>query len=176
MADFPIAGIGALLSSQTLLSDSASVTFSSISAQYNHLLLICYGRHTQAVNDGYIYVQFNGDTGNNYDFEQLDGAGSSTGAALSRATNMIRIGDFPGSTTGNASTFGQTDVLISNYATTTFFKSTRACGGNLDTTNSGSLAGIWTGQWRNTAAINSIVVLPPASNFLTGSIFMLYAF
>lgn len=168
------AGAMAFIQTQVLGSSQASVTFSSIPATYEHLMMLWTARGTDSGNPD-IYMQFNGDTGANYDRELLVGVGAapSSGPAVAQ-TAIQAIGTMPGSTATAGRAAGGT-IKIMSYARTTFWKTAVGDFSDIRATGSGNeLAGMTGGIWRSTAAITSVTLLPSAGNFLTGSVFSLY--
>lgn len=164
-----------LIQEQLLGSDVATVTFTLPTTSYRHLRLSCYGRTTEAVTDNYVYLQFNGDTAANYDFQQGIFVQTGTSVANSFAQTKIRLGEFAGASAAAAGNVGYFEVIIPHYLGTTFNKITSSGGGGVwGTAGSTTIAAQWFGQWRSTAAITSFVLSPSANNFKTGSIFSLY--
>lgn len=165
-----------LLQEQLLTADVASVTFSGIPAIYRHLRLIIHGRLTEAQLDNYLLLQFNGDTGANYDTQQslAYNNGSSSFAGVSAQTS-IRIADMAAANAA-ANSAGMCEVLIPNYAGTTYFKSLYS-GMTTPVNASGALSivGAFGGNWRSAAAINQLLVKPTANNIKAGSLLSLYA-
>jgi hypothetical protein len=164
-----------LIEEQILGSDVASVTFSSFSAAFRHLLFIIYARTTEAVTSDYLLMQFNGDTGANYDHQRLIAVQTSVSSANLFAQTSIRLGEITGASASSASQAGYLEILIPFYNQTTFFKMSQASNGFVrGTSTSGIVMSSGVGNWRNTAAITQVVFLPTANNILTGSIFAMY--
>lgn len=170
-----VSGFG-LIQEQLLVGDVASVTFTlPATTPFRHLRLMCYGRVTEAVTDNYVYLQFNADTGANYDHQQLTSNQTSPASAVLYAQTKIRLGEFAGASAAAASNAGSFEVLIPHYAGATFDKHTIVSGGGAwGTATTGIITMHTYGRWRSAAAITSIVLLPSANNFKTGSIFSLY--
>lgn len=164
-----------LIQEQLLGADVASVTFSAIPGSYRHLRCIIYGKITEAVTDDYVYAQFNGDTGANYDHQQGFAIQSALSAANTFAQTKMRLGELAGASSSSAAQPGFLDVMIPHYAGTTFNKLAKSESGfTIGTSGNGTAASFWMGHWRSTAAITSIVWLPAANNFKAGTIFSLY--
>lgn len=141
---------------------SASITFSSIASTYQHLQLRILGRSDRSVvNNDYLEVTFNSDTGANYSFHQLLGDGASASANSGTSQNNILVSRIA-TTTGSASIFGGIVLDILDYDDTNKYKTTRSLGG-ADQNGSG-LIYLNSGLWMNTAAITSITVKPSSSN------------
>lgn len=154
-----------LIQSQTLGADAASVTFSSIPGTYKTLMLKACARG--ASTTAAITIQFNGST-STFTTLYLTGSGS---AASSTTTSVGNIGNVPIST-DTASTFGNLEIVIPNYAGA----ANKAYTVDVVTENNATAAtaALWTGLWSTTSAITSIT-LANATNFLAGSTFTLYA-
>jgi hypothetical protein len=169
-----------LLETQTLGSDSASVTFSSLSAYastYQHLQLRITARTNRSGADSDpVILQFNGDTGSNYTRHGLGGYnfGGST-AMYSNAgtsqTSLFLAEAMPvASSTSNA--FGAIVSDILDAFETTKFKTVRSLPGMNAAWSSVELR---SGAWLSTSAVSSIVIKPlVGSNLVTGSRFSLY--
>jgi hypothetical protein len=168
------AGSFSLIQTQALAADAGSVTFSAIPGTYEHLMILWTARGTDAGNPD-VYLQFNGDTGANYDRELLVGvsAAPASGATVGQ-TALQAIGTMPGSTADAGRAAGGT-IRIASYARTTFWKTAVGDFSDIRATSAGNqLAGMAGGIWRSTAAITSVTLLPSAGNFLAGSVFSLY--
>ena len=152
------------IATQTLGSAAASVTFSSISGSYTDLVLVISGSGTIG-ND--VRLQFNGDTGSNYSYTTLSGTGSS--AVTNRATGED---SFPLTYYGGISTtLGATNQIgyIMNYSNSTTYKTVLTRANNASSGVTTNVA-----MWRSTAAITTVLVYPPTTNFGTGSTLTLY--
>ena len=157
------------ISTTTLGSDTASVTFSSIPGTYTDLILVTNVSVT--VNDNAVRLQFNNDTASNYSTTTVYGDGSS--AASNRASNVTSIySSFY--VDPNANVGHNTISQIMNYSNSTTYKTVigRA---NRATANNFPGAEAVAGLWRSTSAITEIDILTAAGgNFKTGSTFSLY--
>lgn len=149
----------------------ATVSFSSIATTWRDLVLIIRGRGTNATTNVEARVQFNGDTGANYD----QGIQTNNGAVtIVYAGTTIFVGYLTGST-APANTPSGSVVEIPNYKGTTFHKTTLSqMAVQLNTTGTNIFTGHGYGQWRSTAAINAVLVLLSAGNFVDGSVVSLY--
>jgi hypothetical protein len=159
------------IATQTLGSDTTTVTFSSIPGTYTDLVLVMNYRSTRTNTYGYPKVNFNGDTGTNYSLTDLSGNGSSIGSG--RTTNTTGFGLTEGmGNTAAANLFGQFNISIQNYSNSTTYKTLLSRGGSAVTGN--SLAA-QVCLWRSTSAITSIVITDNSGfNIMTGSSFSLY--
>jgi hypothetical protein len=150
------------IATQTLGSTTASVTFSSIPGTYTDLFIVCENlKYVTGDDDG--YVRFNGDTGNNYSWTQLNG--SSSTPTSNRNSNTFGIRSINGMGTVSP---GTTLINVQNYSNATTNKTTIS-------RHSTNFAGAFVGLWRNTAAITSVTIVNVGSGgFATGTTFSLY--
>ncbi len=145
-------------------------TFSSIPSGYSSIIIRAMGQTSAAVTEANLQVQFNGDTGANYDYQFITGAGTAASAAASASNTWAFIGGFPG-TSAPAGTAGSCEVVIPRYSDTTFHKLYNGTG----TSKGGTIGSTFraralTGYWRNTAAISSATVFLSSGNFPTGTV------
>jgi hypothetical protein len=152
------------IATTTLGSNTASVTFSSISASYTDIILVANLGSTTTPS---ICLQFNSDTGSNYSMTNLYGNGSSV--TSSRQSNISQMNfNFldPGTTIVSTMLFN-----IMNYSNATTYKSVL---GRFSNAGKGTQATV--GLWRSTAAINTIKVMLDSTGplLLSGSTFTLY--
>ena len=153
------------IASNTLGSAASSVTFSSISSAYTDLVIVVQA----AVTTGSVALrmQFNTDTGANYQSIWLTGNGSTAASGKSTGNTYMKIDENSGMNT----TLGQGLNLINimNYSNTSTYKPV------LTRPNRADLGvDAFVGYWLNAAAINSITLLTSSSTFITGSTFTLY--
>lgn len=150
---------------------ASSVTFSSIPNTYRHLKLMITARGTNASNDVGCQLRFNGDTGNNYDYQQFFVNGGSTAGVRSTSQSQLRFLQIAAANAA-ANVWDSGEYTIGDYASTTHFRSCFGIGSNHDT----DLRLLtYSGRWKNAAAaISSIVVSPTAGNFVDGSKLQLY--
>jgi len=151
------------IATNTLSSNTASVTFTSISAAYTDLVLVMSGKAVSGegafiikVGDGSI------DSGSNYSFTYLYGNGSS--GASARSSN---------STSANGSRYDTTAgigiIQFMNYANTSVYKTF------LNRGSSGAMVQATVNLWRSTSAINQIFVQPESlSNMVAGYTLTIY--
>lgn len=152
------------IATQTLGSNAASITFSSIPSTYTDLVLIANGLVT--VNTDAPWLQFNSDTATNYSTTTFYANGTTALGANYLTQSKIFSEYVYGWYTSNNNT---TIFNINNYANSTTYKTVL-----VRTTNTNAATSAAVGLWRNTAAITSIVILAGNSNFTSGSTFSLY--
>lgn len=159
-----------------LAAEAANFTFSNIPQTYKHLKIIGTARSKYNAIGDWIMGQFNGDTGNNYDYCSATfydangyvGTGIA-GAASGRIATAV----------GNAAPANKATVFeinIANYAQTVLWKSwitpTFLSGGATNGTQYIYYTG---GEWKSTAAITSITMFPASlTNLMIGSRATLY--
>jgi hypothetical protein len=143
-----------LIASSTVGSGgAANIDFASIPSTYTDLVIKLSARTDRANVDQLFTVGFNGSTANTSS-RRLEGDGSS--AASGTATLIYAIGDGNNST---ASTFGNCEIYIPNYANTSYNKSVSIEA--VSETNATNVTALLTaGLWSNTAAINSVTLTP----------------
>lgn len=156
------------IAAQTLNSNVASVTFSSIPSTYTDLVLISNLGHL--TTDQGTLIQFNGDSGTNYSLTNMYGNGSSAASArgTSRSTLPITYYVVP-----NDSYDHNVTVNIMNYSNNTTYK-TLLSRSNRASANNYPGAEAIVGLWRSTAVISSIVITTSSGNIKSGSTFTLY--
>lgn len=165
-----------IIESVSLTGTQTSVTFSSLTTDYEHLEIWMTARTDLNTPGGYDYVgvQFNGDTGSNYATQTMYGYNTAkltereTGNAFGMKVRAAA------SDPENALNFGGICVLIPDYRGANVNKSSTSIGGKSAASNNGFTSN-GTGEWDNTAAITSVVLTPGAgTNFNIGCVFTLY--
>lgn len=157
------------IATTTLSTNTATVTFSSISGTFTDLVLIANYGHS--ATDQALRLRFNSDTGSNYSLTSLYGNGTSAGSV--RASNQTGayiayyVDAFTSVTT-------LTLCHIMNYSNTTTNKTIISRTGRPDpgTNLPGTEAVV--NLWRNTGAITTIDLSANSGNLLSGSTFTLY--
>ena len=153
------------IATNTLSSSAATVTFSSISGSYTDLVLISTAKLVSGTAG--MQLQFNGDTGSNYSNTFLWADGSTAGSVgNSNATSInFHYGAYLDSTN-----WAVQISQIMNYSNATTRKTVINRDGSASTGTD-----LIVGLWRNTSAINQVVVkLGNANSFASGSTFTLY--
>jgi len=156
------------ISTNTLGTATASVTFSSIPATYTDLIVVCVMQNSAAAA---MVLQFNSDTATNYSNTGLQGDGTSASSRRLSTRSQIYIMERE-QIAQATSTFSTSIINILNYSNATTYKTTLSRSGTM----SGSYQGtdMEVGLWRSTAAINAIKLFPDGGSFTTGSSFTLY--
>lgn len=163
-----------VISTQTLTSTAATVTFSSIPQTYTDLVLVTQSSaSTSSANDIDIGIGFNGDTSSVYSRTLMSGNGSA--ASSFRATgNSYIFGARHPLSTGTANVLGIATWNIMNYTQANTYKTVlvrSSCdGASADDVR--AVVGLWRGS---TTAITSLsLILAASGSFAIGSTFTLY--
>jgi hypothetical protein len=155
-------GTYTLISSTTLSTAAASVTFSSIPGTYTDLILVANVAASSAGTFSST-LRFNSDSASNYSDTRMIGNGST--ASSNRDSNQTEM--YPANITNG---IGTVIHQIMDYSNATTFKTVISRGISADYE-------IWTnvGLWRKTPeAITSILLSVSGSNWASGSNFKLY--
>jgi hypothetical protein len=149
-------------------SNVTSITFSGIAGTYTHLQIRAFLVSGASANN---LFRFNGDTGNNYTWHQIQGNGSSASGVSFTSTSTPPWG----LNSGNSSYPMASIIDILDYANTNKYKTVRTLSGNDGTGDGASRVGLYSGVWMNTAAITSIVLINDGgSSIQPNSHFALY--
>lgn len=167
----PVGGGGGttVLYHTTLAAATPSIAISGIPSTYHALRLMLIGGTTAAVADTPLNLTFNGDSGANYDYTQEyyvynNAAPAGSGAV---AQTSMPIGNIPG-TSAPASASAIIGVVIPGYSNTTFHKGLTSLMGDRWATSNLSTIYLY-GNWRSTAAINSITLTPASGSLAAGT-------
>lgn len=155
---------------------TATETFAAIPGTYRDLVLLIYGRVTSTgAGNNVIYVQFNGDTGANYDWQAVYGAAATPHAAESLGTATPEVFDLP-QVSALAGAAGAGRAEIPYYASTAFNKVMISNYSAKQGTSTGNILLVNAAtHWRNSAAITSILVgVLTSGNFASGTKIALY--
>jgi len=157
-----------------LATDAANIDFSSIPGIYRNLKIVFMGRVNYASVSQELRMQINGDAGSTYSYQYMKGIAAAVSAAEAILTTSILLGSLPASN-GGSSLAGSAEILIPNYAGTTFRKTIHAQVASQLAYTTGNLEVVSVaGFWANAAAINRVTIFPAAGNFLAGSLATLY--
>lgn len=148
-----VSKVPVLLASTTLASDAASVTFSSISQSYKHLLVVYQVRIVGGYGGAleYMMMRCNGDTGANY----WDGVANSTSATMAHFASIS-------ATTNYDTAFSCGSGYVFSYTNTLSVKSFGSYFSPWNNSTTAFSPASWAtsySSWRNTAAITSITFL-----------------
>jgi hypothetical protein len=164
------------LAESTVGSGGASaITFNNIPQNYTDL---CVKYSLRSAFSGAAtvdcYLQFNSSTLGYSERMIYNSSGTAAGSASNSAGNIAWAGTMP-TVNATASTFGNSELYIPNYASTTTFKSL-----SFDNSGENNSATAWSlmlnaGLWSNNTAINSITLYSAnSSNLVQHSTATLY--
>lgn len=154
---------------------SSSITFSSIPSTYKHLQIRGISKNTEnASNSAYDTIIFNSDTATNYSVHGLYGSGATIiSDAYTTRANMLYFGT-PRSAAGVANMFSASIVDILDYANTSKYKTIKTFAGADVNNATGTYFGLYSGNWRSTAAVTSITISAATFSLAQYSSFALY--
>ena len=154
---------------------SANIDFTSIPTTYQHLQIRGMVRLASSSSNRWTYMRFgNGtiDTGTNYSVHGILGNGTSaTIGEIGASTSSMPVGNVP-TAAQSSSVFGTFVIDILDYADTNKYKTIRTLIG-YDNNGSGVVS-FTSGNWRSTAAINTIRLFGSGENTVQYSSFALY--
>lgn len=160
------------IATNTLTSNAASITFSSISGTYTDLVLIVSAQ--QVTNGEDLALQFNSDTGTNYSRIYLCGDTSTATVHSGRSTNVNQVILDHHATPPTANSFSTAIINIFNYSNANVYKTVLNRNGAVDSNPAQGVV-MNVGLWRNTSAITSVKIFcTNSSNLKTGTIATLY--
>lgn len=163
-----------LLSETILTSAQATISVPNIPQGYRDLQVVLVARGDSAATNVNTLIQFNGDTGANYEQSRLAGNASSASSALLTGQTSGLVALTPAAN-ALASSPATSIIDILGYTDTTFKKTWVARQAASDSTTTADYAvQIIGGQWANTAAITSILLSISAGNFAAGSAVRVY--
>lgn len=145
---------------------ASSINFASIPQGYTDLCLKLSGRGSRAAVFDYYQIKFNTST-TSFSGRYLFANGST--AASGTETNYAGT---VSSATATASTFGNTEIYIPNYAGSTnkSYSVDSVTENNATTSEMAFYAGLWS----NTSAINQVTIIAANGNLVANSTFTLY--
>jgi hypothetical protein len=164
-----------LIASSTVGAGGAgSIDFTSIPQTYTDLLVKVSGRDGRASVGGFLYVKFNNSSTGYANSIWLRGLGNSVNSDLDYAGTRINLNFVNTGTSATASTFGNVEIYVPNYALTTANKLVSVDG--VTENNATSAFDIITATgWNNTSAITQLTLYPTdATNFAQYSSASLY--
>lgn len=165
-----------LLETEILTGTQATVTFSSLGSysDYQHfqLRMVTRGNRSGA-EDSNVYIQFNADSGANYNSHHLRGNGSAVESAANTSSNNNGVFLYQGNTgaTQTANSFAVNIVDILDPFNTSKYTTVRNISGMTGALNR---VFIHSGAWRNTSALTSITLDDTIGSFTQYSRFSLY--
>lgn len=161
-----------LISSNTLSSSAASVTFSSIPSTYTDLVLRASVRSDSAGTTVHDFTyRINGLTTSVYSKTQLTGDGT-TAASYRQTTTRFALENTLDGASATSNTFGNIEIYIPSYTAS----QNKPIGNFGVSENNATLSGInaMAGLFLSTNAITQIECYTSGYNFASGSSFYLY--
>ena len=155
---------------------ATSVSFTSIPATYDHLVLISSARSDASAYTSFMNFQVNGDTGSNYSRQALS-ANTGTLTSVSGTGGTVWTYNYLPAASALANTFSLTETWLMNYSNTSNYKQiySKNAGTNNSTTDSQWGIRTSSGVWSSTAAINRVDALQSGGDdFVQYSSFTLY--
>ena len=162
-----------VIASNTLSSDTASVTFSSIPGTYTDLVLKFSARVDGATTGRELRLRFNSDTTTLYSNTVVRGDGSAASSYRDSNATFTAAGRATG-TSSTSDTFSNVEIYIPNY---TVSQNRQASLYSVLESNTATITNNIVASadlYRSTTAITSIEVSPTSDNFVSGSSFWLY--
>jgi hypothetical protein len=163
-------GGGALVKlgeAEALTSTSPSLTVSAIPPTSRDLIVMLDGKGAGGSGASDLGWRVNGDTGNNYNFQNQNRFGNTDGGG----SNLARCGTIGGGTSPGG---GLVQLIFGSYARTFFQKNcTFYSSGEFANGGGNQFWSMGVGFWMNTAAITSVTIIG-SENFATGSILTVY--
>ena len=156
------------ITTTTLGSAAATVTFSTISGAYTDLVLVTNLKTTTTSQE--VTVKINNDTGSNYSLTNLRGDGS-TAASLRRSSQTV--GNISKEISPNTAFEFVSVSTFMNYSNATTYKTWLSRNNRASASNAPGTEAL-VGLWRSTSAITELVIGLTGGNFDTGSTFTLY--
>jgi hypothetical protein len=165
-----VANTYTLIDKAILSSSQSSVTFTSISADYTDLVLLCSYRGSFSAEYDQLRMAFNGT--NNWSYKGVYASGSGTGSESGSGLSGGKVALGEGSS-ATANTFSSDMIYIPNYLSSDYkVVSSDTTGENDATTN---FSGLYANVNASTSAVSSITLTTQnSSNFLQYSSFYLY--
>lgn len=150
---------------------AANVEFSSIPSTYQHLQIRGIVRSSAASASQNTLLRLNTDTAANYSTHYLTGNGTTAASGAEANSTYIYAGALPAANT-TSGRFEAFVIDVLDYKDTNKYTTVRTLAG-WDANGTGIVA-LWSGSWRNTAAVNAIRLLPNTGNFIEFSSIALY--
>lgn len=160
---------------QTLGVAAASIDTGAngIAAGHGDLLFTIIGRTDSASGQVDVVLQFNGDTGANYDLVWVRNAVGVLSDVHAFGNTYCSPGQIPG-TLSAGSYPGTTYFVIPSYDKTTFWKEGTGTSGYTDNAGTHYVTFFAVSGWRSTAAINQAKFSAGAGNLVAGSRMVIY--
>lgn len=167
------------IASTSLGSTTNTITFTGIPQTYAHLELRIFNKVTRSGTSDNLYLNMNGDTGNNYAMTSVARTYSNAPAVAYNTTTQYIV--YPDAIPAGNQTdiFGYAVIRLTDY-TKTKWKAVDGYWGwctafaQAGFANVNGRVGYTTAAWQNTSAITDITITTSAPTFQTNCIFALY--
>jgi len=156
----------------TLTAAAASINTGTLSQAYRDLRVEIFARGDTAATSTAVTMRINGDSGANYNFEQIRANGAAAGGTSSTGQNSGNVLLNMPANTGTANVFANTSLRIDNYTAIVGFKTWVATGFDL-ISNLPQFDG-YAGWWASQVAVTSLSFTPAAGNFAAGTTVRVY--
>lgn len=164
-----------LIETIPITSNTSSITFAnlaSFSTTYRHLQIRGTGRSNRGDDNSAVGIRFNGDTGSNYSFHNIQTLSGNWDTANSGSHTSITLGYTLAAATTASGHYGGFIIDILEPYNSNKFKTVKAFSGQPSGRNFICVA---SGNWRNTNSVTSVTLIDAAgTNFVSGSSFSLY--
>ena len=145
---------------------NANISFTNVPQTFQDLCVVVSTRDAATAGNNVLIFLLNGDGASNYSMTRLVGDGSS--ATSDRVSNSTFGGwTFVPNSSVSSSIFGSSICHILNYTNTTTFKTMLTRGAS--DTNGAGFSSMAVSMWRNTAAVNGVLVATSNGGMVTGS-------
>ena len=164
-----------LLETTTLTSSASSVTFSGLGAysDYKHLQIRSITQQTGTAGNAPYAIRFNGDTGTNYAYHDINGDGANPYSDSSSGDDLIRF-TYGSQSQEVADAFAPQIWDLLDFSSSSKNKTTRGLAGREFANANNTRITFGSGLWRNTDPVTSINIFPQESNWAAKSRFSLY--
>ncbi len=165
------------VASSVLLAPAGNIVLSvPAGTVHNYLMVKWRARSSAAVAAEQLFIQFNSDTGSNYNWQtnEANAANAVSGTHSTALTTKIQIATITGASATSALWFASGSFDVGGTSDTTNYKTAQGSGTAFVTTTN-AYVGTYGGQWNNAAAVTSIILFAATGNLVTGSMASMYA-
>jgi len=167
-----------LISTNLITTNTSSVTFdvSSLASTYKHLQIRATGRQSASFVLLGVRMRLGSpsvDSGSNYAEHFLKGQNGSVTSYGGASISAFDVSYDTGAS-ASANIFGAAVIDILDPFSTTKNTTVRSLAGVYAGTGTSHAVTLFSGHWRNTAAVQTIQLIPAGSNFVSGSRFSIY--
>lgn len=160
-----------LIAGQNVATPAASFSL-AVPSGYNRIQGYFTGKSSNASAAVSVRIQFNGDTGANYNFIYTQSNNGATSTLDNTGQIAILAATIPGATS-TANYSGSGNFIVDNIGGGGFFPTLVSTGTGFVTT-ANMYNGVYTGQWLSTAAVTSVQFTLNLGNWVATSAFSLW--